>query len=51
MTIHECGISSLFELIILIIFIGAFSVGIAYTWILLLDEMYYQGDLDLTELH
>lgn len=51
MTFHECGFSSLFELITLIIFIGVVSIGIAYMWILLLDDMYDPGDLDLTALH
>lgn len=51
MAFSECGFSSLTELLSLILFVGAFSVGIAYVWILILDDLFDPGDLDLTALH
>lgn len=51
MAFHECGPSSLLELLTLIIFVGICSVSIAWLWILILDDLYDPGDLDLTALH
>ena len=51
MAFHECGTSSLFEFLTLVIFIGVVSEAIAFAWIYVLDEMYDPGDLDLTALH
>ena len=35
----------------LIVFVGLCSVGVAWLWIVVLDDMYDPGDLDLTALH
>ena len=51
MAFHECGLSSFMELFSLIIFVGLCSVGIAWLWIVILDDLYDPGDLDLTALH
>ena len=51
MAFHECGFSSLSELLGLILFVGLCSVAIAWLWILALDDMFDPGDLDLTALH
>ena len=51
MAFHECGLSSLMELLTLIIFVGICSVSIAWLWILVLDDLYDPGDLNLTALH
>lgn len=51
MAFHECGFNAICEFLTLVIFIGICSEIIAYVWILLLDELYDPGDLDLTALH